>query len=434
VNPIAFPKTLLSSLVAAALLSGVAATSPRAAEGVDEQLKEVERAIKAGRKTDKALKRKARNLGDQLRLTRRQSVAIARSIQENESEVSRLEADLARLEQGELEKTKALGHSREQFSQVLMALQKIARNPPEAMIVQPLTPSQMVRSAILLRAAVPEIEQRAGHLRRGLLLLAQTRREMDERRGQLAAVTGTLKEQRSRLAALMKDKQTLYRRAVARSTEAEGRVKALARKAGDMRELLRRLESDRLAREKAAREKAEREKAARRKAASEMAAREKSGASKPAPQTAAVVEPAPESAPPPISQARGTLPFPVAGRVVGLYGQAMDTGMTRKGILIRTRRSAQVVAPHGGRVMFAGPFRGYGHLLIIEHGEGYHSLLAGLGRIDATLGQSVVAGEPIGLMGSASGNALELYVEFRRKGQPINPLPWLAAKKGKVSG
>ncbi len=416
------PKALFpypcSWLLAAALMAVVATTSPRAAETADQQLKEVERAIEAGRKSGKALKRKAKDLEDQLRRTRRQSVATARSIQEHETEVSRLEADLARLKKGEMEKTAALGRSREQYSHVLMALQKIARNPPEAMIVQPLTPAQMVRGAILLRAAVPEIEQRAARLRRGLLLLAQTRRERGERRRQVDAATETLEAQRTRLAELMENKESLYHRAVARSAEADGRVKALARKAGDLRELLRRLESDRLAREKAAREEAERAAAARQKAR--------------APEP--VSRPAPERPPRPISQARGTLPFPAAGRLTGLYGQAMDTGMTRKGIVIRTRRSAQVVAPHDGRVMFAGPFRGYGRLLIIEHGEGYHSLLAGLGRIDATLGQSVVTGEPVGLMGSASGKAPEIYVEFRRKGQPINPLPWLAAQKGKVSG
>ena len=408
----------------AALAAAAAASSARGAETVDTRLKEVERAIEAGRKTGRALKRKAESLGEELRRTRRQSVATARGIQEHEAEVSRLEADLAQLKQGEMEKTAALGRSRQQFSHVLMALQKIARNPPEALIVQPLTPAQMVRSAILLRAAVPEIEQRAGRLRRGLLLLAQTRREMGERGRQLAAAAETLDEQRTRLAAIMKEKDSLYRRAVARSAKAENRVKTLARKAGDLRDLLRRLESDRLASDKAAREKVEREKAARDKAsAPEPAARPADGKRR------ATRRPSL-----PISRARGTLPFPAAGRLVGLYGQAMDTGMTRKGILIRTRRAAQVVAPHDGRVMFAGPFRGYGRLLIIEHGEGYHSLLAGLGRIDTILGQSVLTGEPVGLMGSASGDAPELYVELRRAGQPINPLPWLAAQKGKVSG
>ena len=345
--------------------------------------------------------------------------------------MSRLEADLTRLKQGEMDKTQALGQRREQFSQVLMALLRIARNPPEAMVVQPLTSAQMVRSAILLRAAVPEIEQRAASLRRSLLLLAQTRREMDDRRRELATAAVTLGEQRTRLAALMNDKETLYHRAVARSTKAEDHVKALAREAGDLRELLRRLESDRQAREKAAREKAAIEKAKREEADRATAAR-KEAVTPPSAETSA--PPAPERPSRPISQARGTLPYPAAGRLTGLYGQAMDTGMTRKGIVIRTRQAAQVVAPHDGRIMFAGPFRGYGRLLIIEHGEGYHSLLAGLGRIDATLGQSVVAGEPVGVMESANGDTAELYVEFRRKGQPINPLPWLAAQKGKVSG
>ena len=400
-------------------MAATATPSANGAETADKQLKGVERAIAAGRKTSKVLKQRAKGLEDQLRRTRRQSVETARSIQEHEAEVSRLEADLTRLKVGETEKTVALGRSQEQFSQVLMALQRIARNPPEAMIVQPLTPAQMVRSAILLRAAVPEIEQRAARLRRGLLLLAQTRREKDERRRELTVAAEPLEEQRTRLAALMKSKKSLYHRAVARSTEAEGRVKTLARKAGDLRELLRRLESDRLAREEAERA---------------TAARESASAPEPAAEVADGAQPTPGTPSHPISQARGTLPFPVAGRLTGLYGQAMDTGMTRKGILIRTRRSAQVVAPHDGRVMFAGPFRGYGRRLIIEHGEGYHSLLAGLGRIDARLGQSVLAGEPVGLMGLASDNAPELYVEFRRKGQPINPLPWLAAQKGKVSG
>ena len=424
VHPNAFPISVLSCFVATALMAATATFSARGAETTDKRLKEVERAIEAGHKAGKGLKQKAEGLEKQLRRTRRQSVETARSIQEHEAEVSRLEADLTRLKLGETEKLAALVRSQEQFSQVLMALQRIARNPPEAMIVQPLTPTQMVRSAILLRAAVPEIEQRAARLRRGLLLLAQTRLEIDERRGKLSVAAKTLEEQRTRLTAIMINKKSLYQLAIARSTEAEDHVKALARKAGDLRELLRRLERDRMAREKVAHEEAERA----------TAARDKTSAPEPTAKATEGSRPVPRTPSHPISQARGTLPFPAAGRLIGLYGQMMGTGMTRKGIVIRTRPLAQVVAPHDGQVMFSGPFRGYGRLLIIEHGEGYHSLLAGLGRIDTRLGQSVVVGEPVGLMGSASGDAPELYVELRRGGQPINPLPWLAAQKGKASG
>ena len=107
---------------------------------------------------------------------------------------------------------------------------------------------------------------------------------------------------------------------------------------------------------------------------------------------AAAGKPRMRAAAPPITKARGSLVFPAAGQVVGLYGQATESGLTHKGIIVRTRDEAQVVAPYDGLIVFADRFRGYGQLLIIEHGEGYHFLLAGLSRIDAETGQHVVAG------------------------------------------
>jgi septal ring factor EnvC (AmiA/AmiB activator) len=105
-----------------------------------------------------------------------------------------------------------------------------------------------------------------------------------------------------------------------------------------------------------------------------------------------------------------------------------------QGITVETLPLAQVVAPHDGLVVFAGNYRDYGLLLIIDHGEGYHTLLAGLSRIDGTVGQWLLAGEPIGQMGAGSGGKPNLYVELRRHGEPLNPLPWLAANERRVSG
>ena len=127
-------------------------------------------------------------------------------------------------------------------------------------------------------------------------------------------------------------------------------------------------------------------------------------------------------------------PYPAVGRLIGRYGQAMKTGLTRKGISIETGIDAQVVVPSDGTVVFAGAFKGYGQLLIIEHDGGYLSLLAGLARIDSTIGQQVSSGEPAGIMGRPVNGSPVLYIELRRKGQPINPLPWLAVNKIKVNG
>jgi len=133
------------------------------------------------------------------------------------------------------------------------------------------------------------------------------------------------------------------------------------------------------------------------------------------------------------SQGQGHMPFPARGRVITRYGQTNEVGVVTKGLEIATRQGAQVIAPYDGQVVFSGPFRGYGLLLIIEHSEGYHTLLAGMARIDASVGQRLQPGEPVGIMGQDEAKPT-LYVELRRNGQPVNPLPWLTAQKSKVGG
>jgi len=110
------------------------------------------------------------------------------------------------------------------------------------------------------------------------------------------------------------------------------------------------------------------------------------------------------------------------------------TAAFARGITIETRVGAQVVAPYDGKIAYAGTFRQYGRILIIDHGERYHTLLAGLDRIDAVVGQWVLAGEPLATMGDQQSGNPELYFELRRTGQPINPLPWLASTDDKVRG
>ncbi len=136
----------------------------------------------------------------------------------------------------------------------------------------------------------------------------------------------------------------------------------------------------------------------------------------------------------PFPDAGATLRMPARGRVVRHYGQSAGSEGTAKGINIEARGGAQVVAPYDGQVVYAGPFRRYGQILIIEHGGRYHTLLAGLDRIDAVVGQWLLAGEPIGTLSSPQDGNPELYFELRRAGQPINPLPWLATTGDKVRG
>ncbi|MGZ5862391.1 MAG: murein hydrolase activator EnvC family protein, partial [Methyloceanibacter sp.] len=103
---------------------------------------------------------------------------------------------------------------------------------------------------------------------------------------------------------------------------------------------------------------------------------------------------------------------------------------------------ARITAPADGWVVYAGPFRSYGQLLIINAGGGYHILLAGMSRIDVSLGQFVLAGEPVAVMGAVAPTSQGgkdtsrpvLYVEFRKDGRPIDPDPWWAVASEKVQG
>ena len=357
------------------------------------KLQEIERALDQGKKQRDSLKSKALELAHELERLKAETVKVAAAIQGHETAVLDLEDRLVELALAEKDKLVLLSQRREQFGHVLMALQRMARHPPEAMIAAPISPSDTVRGAILLRAAVPAIEDRATILRHDLTELTQARKQSVEKRLQLASVRAGLDIERQRLDDLLGQKTKLKRNTDSETLKAEKRIRVLVKESKNLQDLMARLEAN------------------------------KSKNKKPEP-----TKPNPSL----ISKARGTLPYPAIGRLVGRYGQALETGLTRKGITIETGAGAQVVVPYDGTVVFAGLFKGYGRLLIIEHGEGYHSLLAGLARIDNIIGQQVLSGEPAGIMGGSENSPPVLYVELRRNGQPINPLPWLAARKIKV--
>ena len=142
------------------------------------------------------------------------------------------------------------------------------------------------------------------------------------------------------------------------------------------------------------------------------------------------------------SEARGILPMPASGKRVLKFGEKTQYGSQSKGLVLETRHGGQVVSPCDGWIVYAGEFRSYGQLLIINAGGGYHILLAGLSQIDVQLGQFVLTGEPVGVMstagrttpGKAQDNAPVLYIEFRKDQRPIDPDPWWADASRKVQG
>lgn len=410
----------------------------RAEERPEQKLKAVEKALEESRQSQTRYSEQADALAAELAQLRESSVTAAKAAQDNEAAISRLEEQLARLAGEEAAKTADLHRRSGQSVELLMALQRLARDPPEALALAPGKPVDTARSAILLGAAIPQIQAKARALRSELAALAALRSTIDEKRQQLVADNDALTKEAAALKTLAARKAVLQDRA-ARGAEISGqRLAQLSTEAGDLRELLERIEAEKQKRAEEERQR-ESELLARAAVRPPRSALEPAPKASPPGQSAQAVAPLPpgDIAKPknlrPFSAAHGTMIMPVAGKLTRRYGESDEIGAASKGIVIEARPGGQVVAPFDGRIEFAGPFRGYGQILIIEHGDGYHSLLAGLERIDGVVGQWLVAGEPVGTM-PTDGHGAALYVELRHHEQPINPLPWLATRDDKVSG
>jgi murein DD-endopeptidase MepM/ murein hydrolase activator NlpD len=135
---------------------------------------------------------------------------------------------------------------------------------------------------------------------------------------------------------------------------------------------------------------------------------------------------------PPIGAPLGWTSLPWSSR---LLDSAIDPeSRTEHGVGIRIMPGERIGAPESGTIVFAGPFRAYGLILIIDHGNGYHTLMAGFSRLDVKLGMAVQSGDSLGRLDDASSTAGRLYVEVRHLGVPVDPMPWLAAREDKVRG
>ncbi|RUU40130.1 hypothetical protein EOC93_21265 [Mesorhizobium sp. M6A.T.Ce.TU.002.03.1.1] len=337
---------------------------------------------------------------------------------------------------GEEQKIRAsLAARRDVLAEVLAALQRMGLNPPPAILVKPEDALSSVRSAILLGAVVPELRQQTEILVADLKEQSRVTASIEAERARLTAAVGEQTAEKKRLGMLLEAKQKLEAETQTALAEEKQRSAALAAKAGSLKELIASLEADK------ARKAANAAKAAEQKTADADKAPTQEGPAQTAPaQTELAALPVPEAnrltAAAPFSALQGQIALPVTGKIKRRFGASDGNGAVMLGDMVATQSGAIVTAPADGNVLYAGPFRSYGQLLILNAGDGYHVVLAGMSRISVASGQSVLAGEPVGAMGEArvastsaskNGNATpELYVEFRKDGKPVDPTPWWA--------
>ena len=359
-------------------------------------------------------------------------IGTAERVRGTEDRIRGLEQRLQTLTSSEAAIRRSLQSRRGIIIEVFAALQRMGRRPPPAVLVRPEDMLEAVRASIMLGAVLPELRVEAEILATDLTELVRLKEAITADRSTLNGELTALTREQERVAALMEARQGRIAE-VERDAGAErSRAEELARQAGTLKELIDRMESEIAGAQRAS------EEARKAAEAQERQTREKFA-------QLAFRDPARLAPKIPFAEARGLLPRPVSGETTLEFGASDGYGGTTRGISITTRQNATVVSPADGWVAFAGPFRSYGRLLIINAGGGYYVLLAGMDQINVDVGQFVLAGEPVATMGEAPlmsliGAAIEknnpvLYVEFRKDGGSIDPGPWWAKSQSeKVRG
>lgn len=472
---------LLSAVVCAAMFGAGPATAQtggeaqRRLEATRQQLDERKR-LEQGIRTDIGLLRTER---DQIN---KDLIETARQIQKSEAGLTAIESRLGELGEQESVLKGSLAKRHDAIARLLAAMQRMGRNPPPVMITRREDALQMVRSAMVLATAFPELRDQATALASKLNDLARVMGDIKSEGDKLKAESARLNEARTSLALLMETKrQTLAER----QTDLE-RVRReaseIAKSVSDLNELI--VRADRAVANHTGQDIAVRpappvaaETAPAMPAPANPGSIEVAVATpppdpmppavaqvpvvpvKPVPQPAPVAPLKPEQpgaielAPKggqfaslnpgrlkpaiPFAQTKGQLQLPAQGRRVLAFGEKTQYGGQSKGMVLETRLGGQVTAPADAWVVYAGEFRSFGQLLIMNASDGYHVLLAGLSQIDVQVGEFVLAGQPVGVMSGPSKGAKSksadtspvLYIEFRKDSRPIDPDPWWAVNR-----
>jgi septal ring factor EnvC (AmiA/AmiB activator) len=318
------------------------------------------------------------------------------------------------------------------LAEVLAALQRMGRNPPPALLVTPDDALSSVRSAILLGAVVPGIRGETEKLAADLQSLTDLRNTIASEKQLYVTTMAAALEEETRMTRLIAANTQISETNRAALEAENKRAAELAARATSLENLISSMERDiASARDAAAAARAEDLK--RQNLSPDERDKAERAAETGLPDKNRI---APAYA---FSTLTAKLDLPVAGNVLRMFGDDDGTGHTAQGLTVAAGQGLVVTAPADGWVMFAGPFRSYGQMVIINAGENFHIVLAGMDMVSARQGQFVVSGEPLGQMGakriaSAAGVNLvtdrpTLYIEFRKDGKPVDSRPWWSAKE-----
>lgn len=353
-----------------------------------DDLKAVENQLKQEQQAQKKSQQKVAVLTREVKEVQGDLISTAKKIQRKENELSALEQQKKEyLQKQEILEDK-LDLTDKQLYRVMKGLQTLSLRPTELLLVQKKTPVQTLRSKMLMNYSVPMMGQIKQETLSDLQELMKVRQQLGDRVVRIQQVHFDLTEQNKKMNQLLAEKKKMQQRYTSDYMQSKKKAQMLATKAQDLKDLLKKLEEEQARKQQALR---------------------------------------------PVGTGRfersyGRLSWPAGGQLMQHFGEKTGAGAHTKGVILRTHANGRLTAPFDGVVLFAGPFQNYGQLLIIDHGDNYMTVLAGMKQIDVMVGQELLAGEPIGAMGESY---TDLYLEMRHQGQAIDPEPWFI--KGRIA-
>lgn len=366
-------------------------------DAAKDELERATREGKAAAARAARLQREAEVASEAATRAAHEAAALAAQIQQAEAEIeaARARYSLAQAQRAGI--AARLAEKRAPIARLAAALQTAARRPLALSALQPGSLKDVVHVRAVLASAVPHLQARTADLRAelaaGRAAEASAARSLD----QLRSGEAELRARRQQLASLETSQRQASRAARGNALREEERALALAEQARDLDGLIDQLD---------------RQASLRR----ELAALP-GPILRPADLAQALPAEMPALAPSQTAPLR--LQLPVAGRTLAGFGAVRDSGARTTGITLAPAAGAQVVAPAKGRIAFAGPYKGFGRIVILEHDGGWTSLVTGLARVDVSVGQSVIGGSPLGVAGARDE---PVTIELRREGTPVNPL------------
>ena len=343
-------------------------------------------------------------------------IAAADRLRETEAATAAVATRMDALATRRREAEARLAKRAEAMQPLLPLMQRLTLFPAETLLAVPASPEDSLRGVLVLQGLARQLETEAKALRQDQAALDAATAALAAETPKLAAAIAAQAERAALVDRMIAATQARRRDAETEADAAAKRAAAEAGRADTLRAALIALEAERTA--AVARAHEETLRAERRKHAveTEAARRREAALARPTGSMSGSKQP------------RGQLLTPVVGAVIRAFGEATESGPAT-GVSYQAPPAARVIAPCSGRVAFADRFRTYGQLLIIDCGGGYHAVLSGLDRLDVHVGQTLRAGEPLGVMPvwepGTTGRRPSLYVELRHDGQPVNPAPWL---------